>query len=357
MMITVKEVAREARVSLGTVSRVLNGEPSVAPEVSRRVHRAVRTLGYEPLRRRGPRAGIHPLKSKRIALVLLGMDRSLVNLPVVAAAIHGAESALAQAGATPLLVDLPKLDTLPEVLASRRLDGVILKSALQDDVIGRAAPDLVARLRELPSVWVTGRPARGWGDVIQSNDQTVGRLAAEHLLARGHRRIAFFNPKPDHITFRQREASFLWHARQGGARVRSILGDARKWELPLQIVESTSVLQGMLDRVLRGANRPTALFVPADSIGAMLYRALGERGLPVGRSLSVISCNNEQPLLIGLHPSLTTIDIHAHDIGRRAVEQLAARIADPKAPSVEIGIEPSLVEGASVADLERPQKE
>lgn len=355
-MITVKEVAREARVSLGTVSRVLNGEPTVAPDVSRRVRRAVKALGYTPLRHRGPRPGVHPLKSRRIALVLLGMDKGLVNLPVVAAALHGAESALSEAGATPVLVDLPRRDHLPEVLARKRIDGVILKSALQHDVIGGAHPDLIGRLKELPSVWVLGRPAKGWGDVVQSNDQAVGRLAAQHLLARGHRRIAFFNPKPDHVAFRQREAAFVWHAREAGARVRSILGDGKCWELPLQIVESTAVLHGMLDRALKGANRPSAVFVPADSIGAMLYRALGERGMAAGRDLGIISCNHEQPLLVGLHPSLTTIDIHSHDIGRRAVEQLAVRVANPGAPAVEIGIEPSLVEGASVLPLDRHRR-
>ncbi len=64
-----------------------------------------------------------------------------------------------------------------------------------------------------------------------------------------------------------------------------------------------------------------------------------------------MSCNNEQPLLIGIHPALTTIDVHAHEIGRRAVDQLAWRIAHREASWLDIGVEPTLVEGESVARI------
>lgn len=346
MWITVKDVARAARVSLGTVSRVLNGIPNVSPEIGRRVRHAVRTLGYTPIRKRsGGKAT--PLRGRNIALVMLGMNRTLVGLPVVAAAIHGVEAALAESGANLLLVDLPGRDRLPDVLAKNRVDGVLLKGALQGDLIGSADRTLVARLRGLPSVWFLGRPRHGWGDVVGSNDDAVGRLAAETLLAGGHRRLAFLNPKPDHATFMRRQAAFARHARQGGAVVEEFLGRAGDWELPLKAIEGVDAVRRLVGRLLAARRRPAAAFVPGDSIAAMVYRALSERGLEVGRDLSLISCNNEPSLLMGLHPPLTTIDIHADEIGRRAVAQLAARLVDREGAPVEIGMEPSLVEGGS----------
>jgi DNA-binding LacI/PurR family transcriptional regulator len=83
----------------------------------------------------------------------------------------------------------------------------------------------------------------------------------------------------------------------------------------------------------------------------MVYRALAERGLQVGRDLSLVSCNNEPPILAGLFPTPTTIDIHAGQIGARAVDQLAWRLTHGRQAGLDIGIEPTLVAGQSVATI------
>ena len=104
-----------------------------------------------------------------------------------------------------------------------------------------------------------------------------------------------------------------------------------------------------MDALIASNPRPTAVFVPGDSVAVMVYRALYVRGLTVGRDLSVISCNNETPLLAGLYPQLTTIDIHAEAIGRRTVDQLAWRMTHRGQPANDVALEPSIVEGESVA--------
>src|SRR5215813_9363067 len=126
MPITVKDVAASASVSLGTVSRVLNGDPSVSSDVRRRVREAVESLGYTRLRSRSKGNVYSPLKGRNIALVMLGMDRSLVDVPSVAAAIHGVEGALKELGANLLLVDIPRADHLPASLGRYRIDGLLL---------------------------------------------------------------------------------------------------------------------------------------------------------------------------------------------------------------------------------------
>jgi DNA-binding LacI/PurR family transcriptional regulator len=92
------------------------------------------------------------------------------------------------------------------------------------------------------------------------------------------------------------------------------------------------------------------VIVSADSIAVQLYGALRQLGLRAGRDLSVLSFNHEKPLVMGLNPPLTTIDIRAEAIGRRAVEQLSWRIRH-KAESIptKILVEPCLIEAASVA--------
>src|SRR5581483_7615176 len=197
MSITIREVAKAANVSVGTVSRVLNGHPTVSPENAERVLRVIEELQYRPLRARAAEPTANPLNDKNVALLLLGMNRSLAALPSVADAIHGAEAGLTDAGANLLLADLPLADRVPAVLERNRIDGVLLKGALLGNLTSIGDPGLFERLRELPCVWFLGRPdGCDWGDVVQSNDLLVGKLAAEHLLARGHRRLTVLNPKP-----------------------------------------------------------------------------------------------------------------------------------------------------------------
>src|SRR5262249_15175011 len=157
-------------------------------------------------------------------------------------------------------------------------------------------------------------------------------LAAEHLWQQGHRRLAFLSPKPSHATFAQRQAAFEWHARQWGASVETVLGADGDWKLPLMAVDAIENVDGLVELLLSTPNHPTGLFVPGDAVAAMVYRALAKRGLQVGRDLSLVSCNHESTLLAGLYPNVTTIDIHAVQIGRRAVDQLIWRLSHPDVP-------------------------
>ena len=352
MAATIKDVAKAADVSIGTVSRVLSGEPNVAPETARRVFDAVNTLGYSRQRKRKAVADGQRLKRKNIAMILLGMDRSLASLPSVACGIHGAESALSAAGANVLLSDLPRVDEIPRAVASQRVHGLVAKGALQGPLIDSADTELIDRLRKIPTVWFLGRPqGADWGDAVGSDDAEVGRLAAEHLLQRGHRRLAILDPKPGHVTLDGRCASFTWHATQQGARVENVFGNASDWTLPLRSVNDVASVDKLVGRMLKLRSKPTAVFCPADCITAMVYRACMRRDIKLGKDLSLISCNNELPLLTGLYPEVTTIDIRAEQIGRQAVEQLIWRFLNIDSASINVSVEPQLVEGMSVAKV------
>ena len=350
-MATILDVARLAQVSVGTVSRVLNRREGITAENLDRVQRAIAKLDYSPRQRKASMADVNPLERKNVLLLLLGMDRSLATLPVVASAIEGAEQAVSRANANLLIANVPGVDRVPEALSRKRIDGVILKGALQGDLAGQAHPELLGRLAALPIVWMLGRPSGCSGDVVQANDMQIGQIAAEQLVAHGHRLLAFVSPKPSQTSLLRRQASFTFFARHAGAEVKTYLGDDRQWTLPLPAVDHVELVQDLIDRVLAERPRPTAIFAPDDSVGAMAARALAARGFKIGREISLMSCNNERSLLMGVHPTLTTIDIHAEEIGCRAVDQLAWRLAHREASYAEINIEPALVPGASIAEL------
>lgn len=359
MKTTIRDVARKAGVSIGTVSRVLNGHAAVSEDSRSRVDEVVRSLNYYPLRKRrsaqgGQGASI--LNGKRVAFFILGFDRSLSSSPVVADVIHGVEAALAEGGATMELVDLPRMDQLPVVLKQDYLDGSILFGALQGNLVEAAKPVLIKRLAALPSVWIMRRPDHCWGDSVGPNDWLVGKHVADHLLQNGHRRIAFLNSMSN-PNWQLRGISLVAHAEAQGAKVKQYLGKTEgEVTYPIKRDHDSALIERLVDSVLEESPRPTALFTPADSIAPYVYRALAVRGVEIGKELSLISCNHEQPLTAALHPTLTTFDIHAESIGRRAVEQLASRWRNDVGGAsanvdVEIVLEPSFVPGSSVANL------
>jgi DNA-binding LacI/PurR family transcriptional regulator len=222
---------------------------------------------------------------------------------------------------------------------------------LQGNLIEATHPELLARLQSIPTVWLLGRVGE-WGDVVQPNDILIGKIAAEYFVSRGHRRLAFLNPKPTHVTMKRRQASFTFFANDAEAEVKAYLGRPEQWRFPSTAVNRIDMVQGLVDKLLAEKKPPTAIIAPVDSIGATVARALAVRGLQAGRDISLMSCNNEQPLFMGIHPTLTTIEVHAEDIGRRAVDQLAWRIGHRDEVTCEISLEPTLIEGESVLTLD-----
>ncbi len=349
MGVTLKEIADASQVSLSTASRALSGHPGIKESTAARVRKVAGKLNY-PVRKPGePGAS---LRGAEIGILCLGMGESLTALPTVSFAIEGAETALAQEGARTLFASIPKLDAPPSGLLARMPDGIILAGALQGTAIGQSRSPFLKQLRSLPTVWLLGRPAQAWGDVVGSNDYEVGALAAQGLLAKGHRRLAFINPKPDHQLFQRREDGFRAAARRGGAESVLSVSESPKagWRLPLEAPEAVEVVQSLVDQVLAVEPRPTGLFAAADSIAVLVYRALATRGLAVGRDFSLVSGNHDTALIAGLHPSLTTCDVDAVAIGQHAVRQLALRLRHgPKMPEMDILLHPRLVKGESVA--------
>jgi LacI family transcriptional regulator len=354
MRVTLKEIADAAELSVSTASRALNGHPAISTATRDKVRRLADQLRYRRVRSHRRPDSTQELAGRNVAIVSLGMDRSLLALPVVADSLAGVEAALSAAGASVQLAHVPDPGRTPAGLRLKTLDGAVLAGPMQGRHVAAADSDLVRRLRKLPTVWVLGRPSGCWGDAAASNDYQTGAMAAEYLVARGHRRLAFVNPKPDHLLFMRREDGFTATARRLGAAVECFCeAPPGGWQLPLEPPLHVQTVQALVDRLLAARPRPTAAFAAADSVATLVYRALAVRGLRAGSDLSVISANNDHSLIAGLHPNLTTFDVHAFEIGRFAVRQLAARIADPEpAPCTEVMIESTAVEGQSVADIQ-----
>jgi DNA-binding LacI/PurR family transcriptional regulator len=355
---TVVDVARAAGVALGTVSRVLNTPDAVRPDIRQRVLEVMATMNYRRLRQRRSTPRIESGRRRRrgnLGVLLIGLDESLAQLPVITEALHGVELATAAEEINLMFANVPLADRAPAFLVKGQVDGVIVKSPLLGDFKACASAELVAAIARVPHVWLTGRPDSATGDVCAADTDAGARLAAEYLHGKGHRRIGYLHPRPGQTRAESLKLCFTMHAQRLGIHVQPFenapTGPVR-WPLPA-ITQPTDLMP-LLDRwlALPDHGRPTAMLVPADSIAVQLYSAMNQRGLRVGKDLSVLSFNHEKPLVVGLNPPLTTIDIRAEAIGRRAVERLLWRIDHPEdTVPTKVVVEPVLVVGRSVADL------
>jgi DNA-binding LacI/PurR family transcriptional regulator len=200
-----------------------------------------------------------------------------------------------------------------------------------------------------------GRLPNAEGDHCNFDFDTAGRLVAAHLQQRGHTRVAFFNPKPGQVQFERIKSAFFAVARSHQIEPSLLEVDPPQeltWPLPaITIEDHVDILVERWTRLPK-SSRPTALFTPSDRTAVQVYAALSRRELRVADDVSIISCNNERTLATSLHPTLTTVDVHAEEIGTRAIDLLLWRIAQTEpAHSLQVYVDPSLAERESVAKL------
>lgn len=328
------DVARVAGVSHQTVSRVLNGHPSVRPATRARVLAAIEELGYRPnLAARALVTG----RSRTLGLVTL--ETTLFG-PVTT--LYGIERAAREAGyfvsvvSLGTAIDPGSLEDALARLRAQRVAGVILIAPLTSSLL--ALPSLPI---DLPVVVVEGDPDGAFATATV--DQRAGaRAATEHLIGLGHRVIAHVAGPPEWLEAHQREAG--WRAGLADAGLAGdvvLVGDwtARSgYQAGLALAEMTEV---------------TAVFVANDHMALGVLRALHERGRAVPEEISVVGFDD-----IGeaeyFTPSLTTVHQDFDELGRRSLDLLLCQLDSSNSVVERLVIAPRLIERRSTAAREGP---
>lgn len=351
---TIRDIATRAGVSLGTVSRVMNNAINVDPELRERTLSVMREFHYVPLRRPRKNSRRNLAEGGRVAILFFDMQFHWEDSFPARSCAEGISEICRIYGVRPDFFTL--LDCNDEKLFRHlsEFDGILVKHNF------RHGDERLRRIGELaekvPMVWfgVNGFNRR-FPNVVLDN-HAAGALAAEELIRRGHRVIAFISTDPDHGMFAQRAEGF-----REAMAARGLWRSALFFEEKFSTVSSPNpdpippLLGRTLGRILTYPEKVTAAVVTNDWGCVGLYRACGERGLRIPEELSIIGFDNQIPVCCSLKPPLASIENPLVDIGRTAMAELLQRI-DAKhrkltlPPSVRL-LSGTLIERGSLRSL------
>ncbi len=333
-MPTIKDIAKAARVSTATVSAVVNSSAYVSPELRGRVEQAVRDLGYVPSR------AARTLRSGRSGLIGLSVA-DLAN-PFYARIIRAAE-ACASARGYALVVFNSDENRSTEARILKRVqalgcDGLLIVP------VGAPSEYAAGELTSAPPKVLLGRAIEGEPvDAVVIDNISAGRQATEYLLDLGHRRIGSITGRMAISTGRGRLDGMIMamHAR-GCAPLEH---DIRTGEFREDVAYSAA-----LD-LLRGDDRPTALYVANGVMALGVMRALADLGLRCPQDISIASTDTIAGH-VGVSPRLTMTEHPVAEMTTEAVRLLVDRInSKDEAKPRTIVFAPSLVVGDSCAPL------
>ena len=300
---TIKDVASKAEVSFKTVSRVLNGEPHVRKEVRERVLSAAAALNYRP---NIAARGLIGARSRLIGFLYDNPNYSYVTEAEIGALLRCREAGYHLA-VEPVDSRGDVSRQIEQIIASLRLDGVILTPPISDDAAAVATLDRlgVAHVRIAPC------DAHDAGPCVYIDDAAAAHALTRHLLDLGHRTLGIVLGHPDHGAAHLRQAGFESAMAQAGLAI-----------APEHAAQGYFTFESGLEagrRLLRRSDRPTAVFAANDKMALGVMAAARELGLSLPGDLSVAGFDDTRAAQMSW-PQLTT--------ARQPIEEMCAVAAD-----------------------------
>lgn len=323
------EVAKEAGVSITTVSRVLNNNYPVKQETRERVDRAVEKLHYKPniIAR-----GLILKKTSVIGVVVPGLTN--LFFPTIVEAI---DNVIKKKGYTISLNNTSgdgKLEReLVNKIISMQADGIIVIDPAAENLDNKFYDDVSL---QLPTVIVNANSSRANLNYVSYNEEIGAAEAFEHLISLGHRKIAFLRG----------ERSFSYDIKE-----RIYLNIIEEYRLEYKkiikikhgnTIEGAAEADEKIKELFQANERPTAVFACNDVMAVGVMGACGDLGLKVPLDLSVIGSDNTLLSKIS-YPKLTTIDLKMDAVGKKAAEEMLNMIENKIEYRIKVVLNTSLI--------------
>lgn len=328
MAATVKDVAREAGVSIATVSYVLNGiDKSISEETQKRVLEAARRLDYIPnIAARSLATG----RSNTIGLFFKGMGDIYSN-PYFLEILGGIGVVVGERGYNLFLAahDVQRADELNPVkyIRGNRIDGAILVWPPQNDDPGISEIDK----ENLPVVLVGQLPKLRSIDIVDADNVNGAYEATCHLLNLGHTRIGVVALPPTLAVGRDRLYGYRKALEERGI----------EFDEGLVSISERNDMAGFeaAARLLGRTERPSAILISSGTFVRGVLRYIKKRGLSIPGEVAVVSFDDE----IQTDPPLTVVRLPVREIGTLAAKTLLERIEEPSRPVQRKLLRPRLV--------------
>jgi LacI family transcriptional regulator len=308
-MPTIKDVAKQVGVSTATVSHVINKTRFVSEELRERVLKAIQELNYQP---NAIARSLVKRKTHTIGIII----SDILN-PFYTAIVRGIEDVTYKSGYSVMLCntdeDVEKEVLYIQVLLEKRIDGLIISSAIQNGV-----HPLVSQLKGIPLVTIVRRIRGLASDAVLGDNRGGAYQAIDHLTRLGHRRIGIICGPPGLSTGAERIEGCKGAMRDHGLPVDQLLvrfGDYKK--------ESGYALA---KEILKAKPPPTAIFATNNQMAVGALQVLKESGVRIPEDLSFVSFDDMEWYSFLNHP-LTTIDQSPYQMGKAAGETLLQKIS------------------------------
>jgi DNA-binding LacI/PurR family transcriptional regulator len=341
--VRIQDVARRAGVSISTISNALNGRTArMSAQTLARIEATIAELGFRPNRAaRQLKTGHNPI---------LGLLVPSIANPAFGMLAREVEiAAQAQFGYRVMLGNThrsqDKETSFFDDLLAHGVRGVIVCSSLVDQ---RHLDAAVARGLVVVSYDRRATPGRApTVDHVSVDSFRAGRLAAQHLIDHGHRRLAFATPSGRTVSRSDKIAGFMAAVRAAGLSrsARTLEGQSR---VAFGDSEAADLGRALAVDIAGDRKRPTGIVAVNDMLAIGLMAGLRDCGLAVPEDVSIVGIDD---LFLSslFRPALTSIRSPLADIARKMVERIIARLADAKVPPAEFLFEPELVVRESVA--------
>ena len=332
-MTTIYDVARRAKVSPATVSRVLNNHASVDPGLVARVQAAVEHLGFQ---RNHLARSLRRQQTSTWAMII-----SDVGNPFFTSMVRGVEDVAQSAGFSVVLCnsdeDLHKESKYIAGAVNDRMAGVLISPSSEDET--NISPLLQT---QTPVVVIDRKLRKAPVDMVLVDNAAGAASATSHLIDQGYRRVACITGPEDIPTARDRARGYRSALRTAGHKFNSSLlryGDFRERG-------GYEAMASLLELPLP----PDAVFVANNlmTIGAM--RCLAARGVPVPAAVGVVGFDDVLWAEL-VQPSLSTVRQPTYEMGAVAAELLARRVVDPDSPRQTVTLSTELVPRSSSVRL------